>query len=252
MPKPPRRPRRIRKNLDTTRLAAAAARPGIDPRVWLTWAEVVELGHDPAGDLLADVKYMPDGRPETAKIGTCYVDDGAGDYSPLDVGDTVLVAVPMGDEAFGPVIISRVWNESKRPSHSDFGDGDEPTKNRVIRMGKGRKLVIRSNGTGGDVDIQAEGFGNVNINSTGGGNTNVTSDNQVKVNGAKVILGDGGQALATVGGIGKVTLPPMACVVSGAVGFVYPLSIPTPSAAPPIDGACQLVLGVTKVEAGGS
>jgi len=251
MAKAPRRPRSIRKNLDMRRSTASVSAPGIDPRIWFTCAEVIALGHDEAGDMLADIRYKPDGKNETAKVGSCYVDDEGGDWCPLDVGDNVLVAVPMGEESWGPVIVCRTWNQSKRPA-ADFGDGDEPTKDRVIRMGKGRKLRIRSSGSGGDVDIQAEGFGNVTLNTTGGGSTKVTSDNVAQINAPQTILGEGGAAVITVGGIGKVTLPALACVVTalGLPGIVFPVG-PTPLAPLPIDGACSMVLGVNRVKAGG-
>lgn len=127
-------------------MAKAAQRPGIDPRVWLTYGTVKEIGIDPAHGVFADVALQPDGNVETCYIGTACAGSvegtiGWGDWEPLEVDDTVLVGIPMGDSAMGPVVITRFWN-SGDPPPTQIADGDEPTKDRWIIAKPGQKLNL--------------------------------------------------------------------------------------------------------------
>src|SRR5216683_3334457 len=107
---------RGRASIDLSKLSAAAARPGIDTRIWLTLAVVKELGYDSAEGIFADVQFQPSGEIETCFVGSAYSGGQFGMYCPLRVGDTVLVAVPSGDPNNGPIIISRQWDASDPPN----------------------------------------------------------------------------------------------------------------------------------------
>lgn len=129
-----------RSSIDTGRLAAAASRPGIDPRVWVCLAVVVEQVTDPDEGVFVDVKLIPSGDPETVYLGTGYAGGSFGEYSPVREGDTVMVAFPMGDPAYGGVLISR-FNDASDPPHADFTG-----QQRVVRAepGQNMKLVVSS------------------------------------------------------------------------------------------------------------
>lgn len=120
-----------RKPLDVRRLGAAASFPGIDPRAWIVWATVLELGFDPEEGLFADVQVQPDGEVFTAYVGTNYAGNDFGEHNPLEVDDSVIVAIPQGDPDAGAVIIARAWNAADKP-HALFGDGEEPSPDRVL------------------------------------------------------------------------------------------------------------------------
>lgn len=162
---------RARSSVDVGRLSAAASRPGIDPRVWLTLAVVEEIGFDPDNGVFADIIYQPDGTRETALVGAAYAGNEFGFYCPIEVGDTVLVAVAGGDPGNGPVIVSRMWGGPDKPS-SDFQNADESenaTQDVVLRVKPGQKFKVRTSGSSDGVDITVEGDGNVLIQATGDG-----------------------------------------------------------------------------------
>lgn len=125
----------MRRNLDVGRLSKAVQRPGVDPRVWCCLATVQELGIDAQG-VFADVQVQPDGNVETCYVGTPFAGSvdgqtGYGDWCPLEVGDTVLVAIPMGDSDSGPIIVTRVWNAGDPPP-AQLQEGEEPPADRWI------------------------------------------------------------------------------------------------------------------------
>lgn len=155
----------------------AMARPGADTRTWLTFGIVLELGYDPVavpgltGGVFADVQFQPSGEIETCYVGMPYAGGGFGAWWPLRKDDTVVVAVPMGDTGYGPVIISRLWNSGDLPPPGTDPDwapgGDEPPTDAVIRMEPGVSYKLR--GSGANIDIRVEGTGDVIIENTGTG-----------------------------------------------------------------------------------
>lgn len=111
---------KARSGIDIGRLGKAVQRPGIDPRIWLTLGTVKEVGFDAAHGIFADVVIQPDGNVETCYVATPYAGAlggkiGFGDWCPVEVDDTVLVAYPRGDSNEGPIIIARFWNSGDLP-----------------------------------------------------------------------------------------------------------------------------------------
>jgi hypothetical protein len=170
-------------------MSALVSRPGIDPRVWLTRAIVTELGFDPANGLFADVQYQPDGDAETCLIGSGYTGNGFGGYCPLKVGDAVIVAVPQGDPAEGPVIIARLWNAADKPpvelSEGDSG-GDEPTTVPTFRLEDGSTLrvVARESGT---IKLELSGNSIFEVAATGGSKVIIAADTTVEITGSSKV-----------------------------------------------------------------
>jgi len=143
-----------------------ANRPGADSRVWLCYATVTDLGFDKTQGIFADIQYTPSGDEDTAYFGAPYAGGGFGAYFPIAIGDTVLVANSMGDPANGPLIVGRFWNASDVPNAELAGEGDDPTKDSVIRIEPGQTLKIRTS-SGGEVDIEVEGSGDLVIKAGG-------------------------------------------------------------------------------------
>lgn len=142
-------------------MSQAVSRPGIDPRVWLTLAIITERGFDPKEGVFADLQFMPGGEKETAYYGTSYAGAGFGEHNPLKVGDTVLVGVPCGDTGLGPVIIAR-FNSASDPPPTEFGEGDEPSDDRILRVEPGQNLRIYVS-KGAKVAIVAEDLSTVQL-----------------------------------------------------------------------------------------
>lgn len=150
-----------RRKTDVGAMSSAVSRPGIDPRVWLTLAVVKELGFSATEGCFADVQFQPGGENETAYYGTSYAGSGFGEHNPIEVGDTVLVALPMGDPGLGPIIIAR-FNNAGDPPPAEFGEGDEPSADRIVRVKPNQNLRIIVSGTG-SVNITVEGAGQVTL-----------------------------------------------------------------------------------------
>lgn len=145
-----------RRGIDVSSLAAAVSRPGVDPRVWLSVAHVTAVGFDAAEGMFADLVLLPGNVVETAYMGAPYAGTLCGDHCPLEVGDTVLVAVPGGDPNEGPVIVARWNNAGGDPPHPDFAEGDEPSPHRQIRVREGNKLMLRTSGASGLMSLVSE------------------------------------------------------------------------------------------------
>jgi hypothetical protein len=144
----------IRRSPDTSRMAHAVSRPGIDPRINLSWAEVTDLGFDPAQGVFADIQLNPSGEHETVYVNCPYAGDGFGDWCPLHVGDLVLIAFPNGDPNNGGVILARGWNGvDKPPAVIANPTGDEPVNDRVIVVEPGQKLTVVVS-MGGSIELK--------------------------------------------------------------------------------------------------
>lgn len=168
-----------RRTIDAGRLSALASRPGIDPRVNLSLAIVREQGYDDAQGIFVDVQLQPSGEIETCFLGAGYAGGGFGFYCPVEVGDTVLVALPSGDPNHGPWIVSRGWDAGD-PPHADFkapeqeGGQDVPSTDVVLRMRPGKPFRLRTSG-GGNLDLKVEGDGTTTIENTGSGTIAIKS-----------------------------------------------------------------------------
>jgi hypothetical protein len=162
----------VRGSTDVGALSSAVSRPGIDPRVWLTLAVVTELGFDEAHGAFADVTFQPSGVTETCLIGSNYAGAEFGDWCGLELNDTVLVAVPDGDAAGGPWVVSRAWNAGDKPyaEMRSATDTEAPTADRILRVKPGQKFKLRTSGGGDGVDVKVEGDGSYVIEIAGAGN----------------------------------------------------------------------------------
>lgn len=159
------------RRINPTTLSHLVTRPGIDPRVWLSLAIVEEVICDREEGIFATITHIPEGTQETARIGTCYTHDQAGVYWPIEEGDTVLVAVPMGDAGYGPVIISRLYSADNRPQDeaATTSSNISPASNDAsIRLQPNSSLKIRTE-EGGQINIKSEGSGKITIEQAGTG-----------------------------------------------------------------------------------
>ena len=183
----------VRSKVDISRLASAVQRPGIDPRIWLSLATVEAVGFDAAEGIFVDVQYQPTGERETAYLGIPYSGAEFGMHCPVNVGDTVMVAVAGGDPQSGPVVVTRWHNSGDKPNADlqDENDATEPTKDLVLRVQAGQKLRVRTSGAG-DIDLEAEGTGKVVVKTNGG-------DVTVNSGSGTIRLGDGTETVPLKG-----------------------------------------------------
>lgn len=148
---------RVTRGLDVTRLANAVSRPGIDPRIWVSYAV---LQTEPFVDerpgkqgVFADVQLLPSGVMDTARVGAIYAGNGFGLYAPLHKDDEVLVCAPSGDPDEGLVIVQRLWSTS------------DPQPAQVAQTPEDVTLVVEPDK---NLRLTVQGSGNVYITAAGG------------------------------------------------------------------------------------
>jgi hypothetical protein len=110
---------RVTTTPDLGRLANAVARPGIDPRVWVSYAiltsdPVIEM-RDGQQDVFVDLLLLPTQEASTARVGVAYAGNGFGFYTPLHKDDEVLVVAPSGNPDEGLVVTQRLWSPADPP-----------------------------------------------------------------------------------------------------------------------------------------
>jgi len=162
------------RGLLASRISQLVARPGIDTRYHLKLAIVDDIVVDPNEGIFADISLLPNEEPETAFMGVPYAGGGYGLYMPLQVDDTVLIAIPDGDCSQGPIIIARMWDAGDKPFPEMQGaaipgleNQYEPAQLVVLRAKPGTDTVIIVS-AGANITLKVEGAGNVNLNVAGG------------------------------------------------------------------------------------
>ena len=148
---------RVTTGFDIARMANALSRPGIDPRIWISYGVLtsepyVEM-REGQQDVLVDVTLLPSGDEETARVGAAYAGNGFGLYMPLHKDDEVLVLAPSGDPDQGLVIAQRLWSPADPPPQEVADNPEDVTL--VVEEGKNLRLNVK--GTGNVVIEAAEG-----------------------------------------------------------------------------------------------
>ena len=118
-----------RRPLDQRTAAEAFAYPGIDPRMWITFALVDQdepIDFDPEYGPLISCTAEPGGNPLRCQLSMQVAGDGEGEYHPFVAGDTVLVLCVGGNERTA-VIVGRMPN-ARAPFPPNVG-GQDATKN---------------------------------------------------------------------------------------------------------------------------
>lgn len=117
-------------------MSEATSRPGIDPRQWISYAQVstraaddeVVVFDEDEGCPLVQVILQPSMLAVRCRVGASIAGNGEGEWFPFVKGDEVLVALPEGREDAGAVIIARLNNAiDKFPM--DSVAGQDPTTN---------------------------------------------------------------------------------------------------------------------------
>ncbi len=169
------------RRIDPSRLAGLVSRPGIDPRVHLTFGIVDRVVVDPEQGVFVDVTLLPHEDNETAVLGVPYAGGGFGMYTPVQEDDTVLLAIPEGDCDYGPVIIARMWSSGDKP-FSEM-QGTPLTGQEAGQYEAAEKVILRCK-PGTPYEIYVSEGANITIKVEGSGNANVIVDT------GKVYLGD--------------------------------------------------------------
>lgn len=117
---------------DLSSIGEGLARPGMDPRLWNSFATVAygadPVTFDPERGPLVRVVLHPSEVEVTCRVLQSISGNGEGDWYPFVSGDEVLVAIPEGNARAGCVIIGRLPNSVDRfPSQPVAGQ--DPTKN---------------------------------------------------------------------------------------------------------------------------
>ena len=140
---------------DMARLANALSIPGIDPRIWVSYAYLTSEPYietvDGREDIIADIVLLPSQQEETARVGAIYAGNGFGFYCPLHKDDEVLVVAPSGDPDEGLVITQRLWSPAAPPPQEVIDNPEDVTL--VVEEGKNLRLHVLG---AGNVVLAAE------------------------------------------------------------------------------------------------
>jgi len=138
----------FRSSIDLARLANALSRPGIDPRIWISYGTLLsepfietEEGQQ---DIFVDVLLMPSLQEETARVGASYAGNGFGFYCPLHQGDEVLVLAPSGDPDEGLVIAQRLWSPADPPPEEVVDNPLDVTL--IVEPERNLRLTVKGGG----------------------------------------------------------------------------------------------------------
>ncbi len=145
----PRRSR-VSSTIDMGRLSAAVSRPGIDPRIWCSYAYAMEDSSiDPDHGHFVDVKLLPTKLQVTVRVPQQYAGGRFGNnYGVIHKDDELVVLFPDGDPAAGGFAVMRAWSAADKPPElwtanpGDVGCVVEQDLNyRVLLSGTGEFLV---------------------------------------------------------------------------------------------------------------
>lgn len=183
---------RHRNDFDAVTMGAAFARPGMDPRQWVSYglvddqetidgAPIDPVTFDDEMGPLVNVTLHPSGVPARCRVGSFNTGNGEGEYTPFVPGDEVLVALPEGSEMADPVIISRLSN-SRDLFPLESVAGQDPTGNkfsfRRIRTPRieeyADSYMVRSAASGAFLLMSQEG--NITIRDGASGAMQMTAD----------------------------------------------------------------------------
>lgn len=164
---------KVTRGIDMARFSNAVSRPGIDPRIWVSYAVLTSEPYietvDGRQDVVVDLVLMPSLQEETARVGSIYAGNGFGFYAPMHKDDEVLVVAPSGDPDAGLVVMQRMWSPADPPPPEIKENPEDVTL--VIEEGKSLHLMTMGGGTiyldaldGGSLTVNVEGGGNVNLN----------------------------------------------------------------------------------------
>jgi len=164
---------KVTRGIDMARFSNAVSRPGIDPRIWVSYAVLTSEPYietvDGRQDVVVDLVLMPSLQEETARVGSIYAGNGFGFYAPMHKDDEVLVVAPSGDPDAGLVVMQRMWSPADPPPPELKENPEDVTL--VIEEGKSLHLMTMGGGTiyldaldGGSLTVNVEGGGNVNLN----------------------------------------------------------------------------------------
>lgn len=145
----------FRGKLDLARLSNAISRPGIDPRIWVSYGTLLSEPYietqDGQQDIFVDVLLLPSQQQETARVGAIYAGNGFGFYCPLHTDDEVLVLAPSGDPDEGLVIAQRLWSPADPPPDDVVENPQDVTL--VVEEDKNLRLSVLG---GGNVIIRTD------------------------------------------------------------------------------------------------
>jgi hypothetical protein len=138
---------RVSRGVDTQRIGAALARPGMDTRTWVSLAIAAgDSAVDPADGVFVDVVLHPTGETFTARVPAVYSGNGWGIYAPVYKDDELVVAVPSGDAAHGCVVMARPWNAADLPPADVLNVANQ--QDLIIVVQPDKNMRIRTSGAG--------------------------------------------------------------------------------------------------------
>lgn len=102
---------------DMHRIGVAVSHPGIDPRIWCSYAWAAsDSALDAAHGDFVDIVLRPSGQELTARVPQSYAGKDFGtNEGRIKKDDELLVLLPMGDPAEGVIVVARLWGATDTP-----------------------------------------------------------------------------------------------------------------------------------------
>ncbi len=161
------------RSTDQSTMAQAFAGPGMDTRIWASWATVDapdETGEQAVvfdqedGQIYVACTLQPSMIPVNARVGMLFAGAGEAAWFPLLAGDEVFVILPEGDPRAGALIVSRA-NNAYDPFPFDSVAGVDPTMNSLavlrtrpaVTIESGATVMLRSAAAGAFFRLDAKG-----------------------------------------------------------------------------------------------
>ena len=141
-------PRRIpiRKSTspDVGRLSSGLARPGMDTRIWSSLAYAEDDSAALKDGVFVTVILLPTQERMTARVPAMYAGNGFGFYAKIYANDELVVEVPRGEPAEGPVVAHRLWNKR----HAPPGQAQSNPEDVMLVVQQDKHLRLITSGTG--------------------------------------------------------------------------------------------------------
>lgn len=121
-----------------------------------------------------DVLIPETGLEETARVAAVYAGSGFGFYSPVQVGDELLLVAPGGSLDRLHVLPGSLWNGDATALEED---GAELSNDLVLIVSEGNNLRLQTSGAGA-----------INIVATGEGNVTIQSEKEIHISAAEKVI----------------------------------------------------------------
>jgi hypothetical protein len=129
---------------DIGRIGAALARPGMDPRQWVSFAYANADSQVSTDGHFVEVTLAPSGQGLTCHVPAEYAGNGFGIHCIVHADDELVVIIPDGDPNHGGDVIARQYSSADSPSSEAIANPDDFVL--VVEKDKNLRLITHGGG----------------------------------------------------------------------------------------------------------